>query len=45
MADDRNLTVHTYNEALANAIFARLPQHAAALEGWVKAMAQRLEPD
>ena len=45
MADDRNLTVHTYNEALANAIFARLPQHAAALEGWFKAMSQRLEPD
>ena len=45
MADDRNLTVHTYNEALANAIFARLPQHAAALEVWLKAMSQRLEPD
>ena len=45
MADDRNLTVHTYNEALADAIFARLPQHAAALEGWFKAMSQRLEPD
>lgn len=24
MADDRNLTVHTYNEALAQAIFRRL---------------------
>lgn len=24
MADDRNLTVHTYNEALAQAIFGRL---------------------
>ncbi len=45
MADDRNLTVHTYNEALADAIFARLPQHAEALEGWFKAMCQRLEPD
>ena len=45
MADDRNLTVHTYNEALADAIFARLPQHAEALEVWFKAMSQRLEPD
>lgn len=45
MADDRNLTVHTYNEALADAIFARLPRHAAALEAWFKAMSQRLEPE
>lgn len=45
MADDRNLTVHTYNEALADAIFARLPQHVAALEVWFKAMSQRLEQD
>ncbi|RTG91826.1 HI0074 family nucleotidyltransferase substrate-binding subunit [Thermus scotoductus] len=28
MADDRNLTVHTYNEALAQAIFARLGSYA-----------------
>ncbi|WP_245606076.1 nucleotidyltransferase substrate binding protein [Thermus amyloliquefaciens] len=28
MADDRNLTVHTYNEALAQAIFARLGGYA-----------------
>jgi len=28
MADDRNLTVHTYNEALAQAIFARLSGYA-----------------
>jgi nucleotidyltransferase substrate binding protein (TIGR01987 family) len=27
MADDRNLTVHTYNEALARAIYARLGGH------------------
>ncbi|MCZ6574514.1 MAG: nucleotidyltransferase substrate binding protein, partial [Planctomycetota bacterium] len=25
MVDDRNLTVHTYNEELAQAIYARLP--------------------
>lgn len=28
MADDRNLTMHTYNEALAQAIFARLGAYA-----------------
>jgi len=27
MVDDRNLTVHTYNESLAQAIFRRLPEH------------------
>jgi hypothetical protein len=25
MTDDQNLTVHTYNEALVDAIFERLP--------------------
>ena len=29
MADDRNLTVHTYIEALAARIYARLPAYAA----------------
>jgi nucleotidyltransferase substrate binding protein (TIGR01987 family) len=32
MADDRNLTVHTYNEALARAIFSRLPDYARLME-------------
>ena len=38
MADDRNLTVHTYNEALAQAIFGRLPRHAETLAEWHAAM-------
>ena len=38
MVDDRNLTVHTYNEALARAIFARLAGHAEALGGWLDAL-------
>jgi len=38
MADDRNLTAHTYNEGLAEAIFARLPVHLATLEVWLKAL-------
>ena len=45
MAQDRNLTVHTYNEALAEEIYARLPAHAQLMEEWLKAMdARRLPP-
>ena len=32
MADDRNQTVHTYNEAVAVAIFGRLSGHLRVLE-------------
>jgi len=32
MVDDRSLTVHTYNEALARAIFRRLPDYARLME-------------
>jgi nucleotidyltransferase substrate binding protein (TIGR01987 family) len=42
MADDRNLTAHTYNEGLAEAIFKRLPGHLATLEVWLRAMQNRL---
>lgn len=38
MVDDRNLTVHTYNEALARAIFARLGGHARVLAAWLGAL-------
>ena len=38
MVDDRNLTVHTYSEALANAIYSRLAGHAALLDRWLKGM-------
>ena len=41
MADDRNLTAHTYNEALAAAIFARLPGHATVLHVWLAAVERR----
>jgi len=44
MADDRNLTAHTYNESLAVAISARLPRHVATLEAWLQAMGDRLPP-
>ena len=36
MADDRNLTVQTYNEGLAEEIAGRLSQHAAPLRQWVE---------
>jgi nucleotidyltransferase substrate binding protein (TIGR01987 family) len=42
MADDRNLTAHTYNEGLAEAIFKRLPLHLATLEAWLGSMQNRL---
>ncbi len=38
MAIDRNLTVHTYNEALAEEIWSRLPAYTKLLEDWLKAM-------
>jgi len=42
MADDRNLTVHTYDEALARVIFGRLEGHADLLGRWVEAVASRI---
>ena len=38
MTDDRNLTVHTYNEALAREVYIRLSAHAAILGTWLGAM-------
>jgi len=37
MADDRNLTSHTYNEALAQEIASRIPQYADLLSDWISA--------
>lgn len=42
MVDDRNLTVHTYNEPLAEEIHSRLPGHALLLQHWLDQMAARL---
>lgn len=42
MADDRNRTVHTYNEPLAQEIAARLAGHCALLERWLAEMTRRL---
>lgn len=42
VADDRNLTAHTYNERLAEAIFARSSQHLTTLESWLGTMRSRM---
>lgn len=44
MAEDRNLTAHTYHEALAKDLAVRLPAHAALMDRWLSAMESRLEP-
>ncbi len=38
MVDDRNLSVHTYNEPLAEATFTRLDEHAQSIAAWPGAM-------
>lgn len=45
MADDRNLTVHTYNEELAKRIFGDLAGHSALLARWISAMEHAVESD
>lgn len=42
MVDDRNLTVHTYNEPLAAAIYERILEYQGLLGVWHKAIEQRL---
>lgn len=42
MADDRNLTAHTYNEGLAKAIFGRLARHGGTISSWLDAIQQRM---
>jgi nucleotidyltransferase substrate binding protein (TIGR01987 family) len=43
MIDDRNLTVHTYNESLAEEIYHHLPSYADFLAGWLMAMEARMK--
>ena len=42
MADDRNLTVHTYNESLAEQIYSRLQEHAAVMDEWLVSMEREI---
>jgi Nucleotidyltransferase substrate binding protein like len=41
MARDRNLTVHTYNEELANQIYSRLSGYADLMDFWLAAMSDK----
>ena len=43
MADDRNNTVHTYNEALAEKIFAHLPRYCALLKELLQSVEGKTE--
>ena len=36
MIDDHNLTVHTYNEQIAQQIYSRLPRYASVADAWTK---------
>ncbi len=45
VAQDRNLTVHTYNEELAEEVFARLPGHAALLTRWLARLEERMSEE
>jgi len=38
MADDRNLVVHVYREAVARDLDSRLAGHAITIAAWVRAM-------
>ena len=42
MAEDRNLSVHTYDEALAEAIYARIASYPPLMRAWLVAMRSRL---
>ena len=44
MVDDRNETVHTYNEQLAQQIAAQLPAHATLLRSWLDRVIARAFP-
>ncbi len=43
MVDDRNRTVHIYNETLAKGIFDRLPGHVAVMRSLHDAMTARMQ--
>ena len=43
MVDDRNVTSHTYHEAIAVKIAARLPAYSALLQRWLDQARRALE--
>lgn len=44
MVRDRNLTVHTYNERLADEIFGRLGGYRDLMDTWLSAIERRASP-
>ena len=40
MSDDRNLTVHTYDEAFADVLAGRISSYAVFLQAWLERMAE-----
>lgn len=44
MVDERNLTAHTYNEALAQQIASHLPRYASLMAEWLDRIATHLKP-
>ncbi|MGG3989346.1 HI0074 family nucleotidyltransferase substrate-binding subunit [Bacillus smithii] len=42
MVDDRNLTVHTYNEELSIEIFKKLPQYYRLLRNWMDRLKNKM---
>ncbi|QHS23201.1 hypothetical protein GWK91_09675 [Virgibacillus sp. MSP4-1] len=43
MVNDRNLTVHTYNEELAVEIFKQLPDYYELLRKWVSHIIEKFD--
>lgn len=43
MVDDRNQTVHTYNEALAEAIFSRIHRYEKLMSRWIQGVDENIE--
>ncbi|MGE4578578.1 MAG: HI0074 family nucleotidyltransferase substrate-binding subunit [Desulfuromonadales bacterium] len=42
LVDDRNLTVHTYNEELAQRIFSHLKNYAGLMSDWLEDMKEKM---
>ena len=45
MAEDRNLTVHMYQEELAEKAFSRLSGYASLMDTWLGAVEANLDRD
>ncbi|MCL5055388.1 MAG: nucleotidyltransferase substrate binding protein [Firmicutes bacterium] len=43
MANQRNLTVHTYNESLAESIYARLPDYLQVMRNWISNIEKQMK--